>query len=408
MMTWITIYYFLAGPHPPWHGRRLHALLCVMLAIVGSSGVASWQTSVAPTAAITTPIVRILSPVEDAIVSGPTWLRAAVEPPILASSAVFFVDGRQVCTAARPPFECAWDAGATIVQHQVRLVVNLVAGGRVVRTARTKGVGFAEKVDVDVVQLTVTVTDERGHPVKGLPRSAFHVSEDGLPQALSHFYSEKVPLELIVAVDISGSMGPSLPTLKTAVARFLGAVPPRDRVTLLGFNEDVFTLTRKTTDPVERVRAVNGLVSWGTTVLYDVILAGAEMLQPLSGRKALVVFTDGEDQGSHTTFDEVERRLQASDLAVYMIGQGQGVTSERLKSVMERLARPTGGRALFAGHIDKLEQAFSELLDELSNHYVLGYQPINSVRDDTWREITVNVDGQTRVRARQGYRATRE
>ena len=135
------------------------------------------------------------------------------------------------------------------------------------------------------------------------------------------------------------------------------------------------------------------------------ILRGVEMLGRQTGRKALVVFTDGEDQGSHATIDDVERRLQSSDVTLYMIAQGRGVTLESLRKVMERLATPTGGRALFTDSIDELHDAFEELLDELSNQYLLGYQPTNTKRDDTWRKIKVDVDGHSDVRARQGYRA---
>src|SRR5947207_9217446 len=176
------------------------------------------------------PRVQILSPGDQAYVSGPTLLRAKVEPPNLASSVVFYVDGRQVCALTRLPYECEWDAGTSVDEHQVRVAVNLISGGRVVQTVRTKGVGFAEKVDVDVVQVTVTVLDGHGHFVKGLPRGVFHVSEDGHTQTISHFASEDVPLELIAAVDISGSMAPAIPKLRKAVNEFLGAIPAEDKV----------------------------------------------------------------------------------------------------------------------------------------------------------------------------------
>src|SRR6185436_9759173 len=205
-----------------------------------------------------------------------------------------------------------------------------------------------------------------------------HVYEDGQPQAISHFASEDVPLELIVAIDISGSMGPSMPKLKTAVKEFLTTLPEQNQVTLLGFNDSVFTLTRKATDASERVKAVDRLAPWGSTALYDVLLRGIDILGRQTGRKALVVFTDGEDQGSHATINDVERRMQSSDVTLYMIGQGRGVTMEPLKKIMERLAAPTGGRALFTDSIDELHSAFAQLLDELSNQYLIGYQSTNT------------------------------
>jgi VWFA-related protein len=317
----------------------------------------------------------------------------------------FFVDGRQVCALTAPPFECDWDAGSTIATHQVRAVATIKGGTRIVHTIRTKSVGYVERVDVDAVQVTVTVADGHGKFVRNIPKTAFHVFEDGQKQAVTHFTSEDVPLELVAAIDISGSMTPAMPKLKKAVKEFLADVPPQDQVTLLGFNDNIFTLTRKATDPAERIKAVDRLAPWGSTALYDALLRGVEMLGRQTGRKALVVFTDGEDQGSHATINDVERRLQSSDVTLYMIGQGRGVTMEPLKRIMTRLSVPTGGRALFTDSIDELHAAFADLLDELSNQYLLGYQSSNSKRDDAWRKIKVEVDGHHEVRARQGYRA---
>ena len=147
-----------------------------------------------------------------------------------------------------------------------------------------------------------------------------------------------------MAVDISGSMTTSMPMLKRAVKEFLVAVPAKDQVTLLGFNDSVFALTRKTTDPAERVRAVDRLAPWGATALYDVIVRGVDMLGRQVGRKALVVFSDGEDQGSHVSLEDVERRLQASDVTLYIIAQGRGISQDYLRKTMHRLTAPTGGR----------------------------------------------------------------
>jgi Ca-activated chloride channel family protein len=350
--------------------------------------------------------LAIVAPSEDAYLSGSTMLRAQTTPANAASAVTFFVDGRQVCALTREPFECEWDAGPSVSEHQIRAVATLAAGGRVVQTIRTKGIGYNERVNVDVVQVTVTVSDGRGKFIPGLPQSAFRLFEDNRAQAITHFASENVPLELLVAIDISGSMTPAMPKLKMAVKEFLSSVPPENQVTLLGFNDSIFTLTRKATDQSERAKAVDRLAPWGSTALYDVILRGVEMLGRQTGRKALVVFTDGEDQGSHATLNDVERRLQTSDTTLYMIGQGRGVTLESLKRIMERLVSPTGGRALFTDSVDELHAAFGDLLDELSNQYLLGYTSTNDKRDDAWRKIRVDVDGHHDVRARQGYRVT--
>jgi VWFA-related protein len=366
---------------------------------------ATAAVSPAPVVSAAAP-VAIASPDAEAYLSGMTKLRAAIDQSLTPQNVTFFVDGRQFCSLNEPPFECDWDAGSTISAHLIRLVVTPPSGDRIIRTLRTKGLGYADRVNVEAIQVTVTVSDDAGRFVGGIPRTAFKVFEDGRAQPITYFASEDVPLELIVAVDISGSMASSMPKLKKAVKEFLGAVPGKDQVTLLGFNDSVFALTRKTTDPAERAKAVDRLAPWGATALYDVIVRATDMLGRQVGRKALVVFSDGEDQGSHVSLEDVERRLQASDVTLYMIAQGRGISQDYLKKTMQRLSVPTGGRVFTTDSVDQLHGAFEELLDELSNQYLLGYQPSNAARDDTWREIKVQVDGHSNVRARQGYRAS--
>jgi VWFA-related protein len=193
--------------------------------------------------------------------------------------------------------------------------------------------------------------------------------------------------------------------MKAAVKEFVSAISTRDPLTLLGFNDTIFPLARRSTDAAERMRAVDRLTPWGGTALYDVIISGVDMLSRTSGRKALLVFTDGEDEGSHSTIADVERRLLASDVTLYMIGQGRGVTMDKLKRVMERLAGATGGRAFETEKIDELRVAFEAMLDELSHQYLIGYAPTNAKHDGTLRRLRVDVDGKFQVRAREAYRA---
>ena len=348
--------------------------------------------------------IKIVSPEDDGIVSGPTMLRAQLTPTDAAVTVTFFVDGRQVCRATKAPFECEFDVGQAIAEHQVRAVA-AGAGVRVVDTVTTKGLAFAETVDVELVQVTVSVSDGKSKYVRGLPQSAFRVFEDGRPQTISHFASEDIPLDLVLAVDVSSSMRDAMPKVKAAVKEFLAALTPRDQVSLLGFNDTIFTLTRKSTDPEQRVKAVDRLAPWGATALYDVIIAGAEILGRAPGRKAMLVFTDGEDQGSHASLVDAERRLEASDMTLYMIAEGRGTKTESLKRIMTRLSGASGGRALMTEKSDELRGAFAELLQELSNQYLLGYTPTNARHDGTLRRLKVEVDGHHQIRAREAYRA---
>ena len=129
------------------------------------------------------------------------------------------------------PFECEFDVGQAIAQHQVRAVA-MAAAARVVDTVVTKGLGFAETVDVEIVQVTVSVTDGKNSSCVDCREAAFHVFEDGQPQTISHFVSEDIPLDLVLAVDVSSSMKDAMPKVKDAVKEFLAALTPRDQVSV--------------------------------------------------------------------------------------------------------------------------------------------------------------------------------
>ena len=152
-------------------------------AAAGRAGAAQERPLPTPSAA-DTPSLRIVSPEADAYASGLLLLRAEAGPTGRVANVTFYVDGRQVCAVAAAPFECGWDAGPTIHEHQVRAVANLTEGDRLVETVRTKALGFADTAEANVVQVTVTVT-ESGKFVRDIPRSAFHVKEDGAPQTIT-------------------------------------------------------------------------------------------------------------------------------------------------------------------------------------------------------------------------------
>jgi Ca-activated chloride channel homolog len=348
------------------------------------------------------PSIQIVSPADGTYVKGPTALTVAVEPPGSASNVIIYVDGKQACAVSRAPFSCEWDAGTTVTAHQVRAVVNLAAGGRVVRTASTKALENLFSLSVDTVEVLATVTSG-SRLVRGLGQEAFHIFEDEVPQTIVQFASDDQPLELVVAVDLSTSVAPAMPQLKQAVKEFSSSLSPDDRVTLLGFNDRVFTLTRREADPAVRVAAVDKLVASGNTALYDVILAGLDLLDRQAGRRALVVFTDGEDQGSSAVIQTVEARLKRSEAPLFMIGQGRGNESESLQKIMRRLAEPTGGRALFEEKMENLREAFSEIRAELASQYLIGYVSTNDKRDGSWRRLRVEVEGRRKVRVREGY-----
>lgn len=373
------------------------------------AGLKSGPTTTAPGAQEPPVRLRVVSPGEGAYVSGPVMLRALVDPPDAVRLVVrltFFADGRQVCAIEQPPFECAWDAGERVREHVIRAVAVLENGRRLVQNVRTRGLDYAETVDVDIVQVTAVVTGGGGRFVKGLARKDFRVFEDEVEQEITFFGpAETVPLELVAAIDVSGSMLEAMPSVKAAAKGFLAALSPSDQVSLIAFNDNLFTPVRRSTDPAARLRAVDRLAPWGGTALYDVIIKSLDMVGRQQGRRAIVVFTDGHDESSFATLDAVIRRAESSDSTLYMIGQGDALESRTFQGVLERLGMVSGGRVFTTGDPGRLEKAFAEIIDDLSNQYLLAYPPKNTRRDDAWRKIRVEVaGGKYDVRARQGYR----
>lgn len=358
-------------------------------------------------AAQTAARVRIISPEPGAMLAGAVTLRASVEPADHSTEVTrltFFVDGREACSAAVAPFECEWHAGRDVGVHVVRVVAVMRDGTRLSASVRTRGLSYADKVDVDAIQITVVVTDEAGRFVPRLPRSAFRVLEDDVPQTISTFGSDDVPLELIAALDVSQSMTDAMSSLKEAASGFLGALRGHERVTLLAFNDNIFTLARRTTTNEAKLRAVDRLAPWGGTALYDVIIKGVDLLQRQPGRRALMLFSDGEDQSSRADVASALRSVEASDATVYTVGLGRALKVRSLHDLLERLSTLSGGRALFAESGEALTEAFGAIVEDLSHQYLVGYQPRNQKRDGAWRRIKVQVDGAHTVRHRQGYR----
>jgi Ca-activated chloride channel homolog len=351
------------------------------------------------------PTLRVVSPVADTIVSGSTRLEVTVTPPNDVQNVTFYVDGRLVCTVERPPFGCGWDPGAVVRGHHVRIVATLSDGRRLVENVRTKDLGYTEKVRAEAV-LVPTIVTEGGQFVRGLQKQDFDVLEDGVPQPVASVVSEDAPLDLVLAVDISGSMEHALPDVKAAVKQLLSKLRPGDAATLLGFNDTIFIAAERETDRRTREAAVELLTSWGGTALYDATVRTLDLVSKAWGRKGVVIFSDGDDRNSLTRRETAMARVQASDAMLYTVGFGGGATVPQLKASLESYARSTGGRSFFPRQVKELDTVFDTVVAELANQYVLSYSSTNLKQDGKWRNIKVRVrKGKYDIRARQGYRA---
>ncbi len=271
---------------------------------------------------------------------------------------------------------------------------------------------FRIQVQVEAVNLGVSVTDERGRFVSGLEASDFEILEDGVPQQLTFFAAEAAPLTIIVLLDASLSMRASLDYVKEAAATFVDRLWEGDRAMIGEFNDRVRFSAEFTEDRHRLTSSILALNPLGPTALYDASIMALERLHFADGdRKALLVFTDGDDSramgfGSESSAGDAIEVAKLTDAVVYAIGfEGNG--SRVNKRFLRRLTSETGGQALFPERTGDLVSSFSRIEEDLHAQYRLAYVPSRAEHDGEWREIRVRLrdrDGLT-ARTRNGYYA---
>jgi Ca-activated chloride channel family protein len=272
---------------------------------------------------------------------------------------------------------------------------------------------FSYKTGIDVAGFTVTVVDRAGEPVQNLRADDFEVREDGTLQSVTYFSTssaeDAVPLHIGLLFDISESMEKDLAFSRNAAIKFLNTFPKAVDFTLVEFSDDV-RAARFSQDEfprlVERIR--NGKAK-GRTSLYDAATVYLGSAFDQTGRKVLVIYTDGDDTSSSRTWEETLRTLRASDVTVYPIGffAGRGSPRMMLQSRLMDIARLTGGRALFPASMKELEPMYSSIAKEIHGQYLLGYVPTNAARDGKWRKVEIKLknppSSRIQIRTREGY-----
>ena len=351
---------------------------------------------------------RVVIEPEDYVL-GPVTLRATLQPEDMPFvRADFFVDGVAVCQVERLPIECLYDAGQQVVPRRVRVAITLNDGTRLSDGFESKGISVAESTGVRNVFVPVVVRDWRGRFMNGLTKDSFLIFEDGVPQSVDLFMAEDVPLDLTLAIDISGSMSAIITQVQAAAKELSDRLKPIDHVNLVAFNERVFTLTGRDADAIERAKAIDDLRPQGGTALYDAMVRGIALLRQQMSRRALIVLSDGKDEHSLSTIEGVEERLAASDVALFFVTYAPKKSTENVQQRLERLAESTGGRTVRVERAADLGDLFRHIVDDLSKHYLLSYTPTRKDLAGNFRKIEVKLTGKRDrhdIRARAGYRA---
>lgn len=285
-------------------------------------------------------------------------------------------------------------------------------------------VGTTFRTSAELVALNVTVTDSRSRNITGLVKEDFTVYEDGVPQEISFFAASSVPLDLIIMIDTSSSMGDKLQLVQEAAAGFVRTLRPGDRAQVVGFADRTVILQDFIDERKALEDAVRRTVAKGNTSLYNalyVVLQGMTKRvsqSPEIRRQAIVALTDGDDTSSLLSFDDVLEIVKRTGVAVYPISlisklearqiRDFGINSRPLSEstyALRTIARESGARAFFPLELRELAGVYDEIATELATQYSLGYAPRNLAEDGAFRRIMVRLVNHPGVqtRTRSGY-----
>jgi len=254
-------------------------------------------------------------------------------------------------------------------------------------------------VDVDLALVNVTVTDPYGRVIAGLDSDNFRVFEDNVEQEVLTFSSEDVPISIGVIFDFSGSMANKIGKAREAALEFFKTANPEDEFFLVSFNERA-ELTSSFTSSVEDLQSRMMLtVPKGRTALLDAIYLGlSQMRGAHNGKRALLILSDGGDNHSRYTEDNIKRLVKEADTQLYAIGIFDSIeyrsrTPEELNgpSLMSEITEMTGGRVFAVSNLNDLPDIATKISLELRNQYILGYRPSNRAHDARWRKIKIKL-----------------
>jgi VWFA-related protein len=286
------------------------------------------------------------------------------------------------------------------------------------------------KVSVNVVGLFFNVKDKHGALIPNLTKDEFEVLEDGKPQTIKYFAAESnLPLTLGILIDSSGSQRNVLDMEKQVGGAFLRQIlTDKDEAYVIDFNIDA-ELVQDYTRDVHRLQAALNKVRINTgfvnpvpgagnpvptaggaagTVLYDAVyLSANDMLSKEVGRKAMILLTDGEDEGSRLKIRDAIEAAQKADAIIYVLLCADRGFYGSGESEMRKLTEATGGRVINVGNkMDKLQEAFNQISAELRSQYNLGYTPSNTVLDGGYRKLEVKSKQNYKIQTRAGYYAS--
>ena len=277
--------------------------------------------------------------------------------------------------------------------------------------------GTVFRSDTRIVVLHVTVVDHNGHLITNLPKDAFHITENGQEQRVRLFKREDVPVSLGLIIDNSGSMRDKRAKVEAASLALVKDSNPQDEVFVVNFNDEAFLDNPKgkdfTADTKELEEALTRIDSRGGTAMRDAIRMSIDHLKEKAhkDKKVLVVVTDGNDNASLVSLENLVKASQQSEVLIYCVGlltEEERREAKRAKRALDALAEATGGDVYYPKDLSEVDRVAHQVARDVRNQYTIVYSPSNQALDGSYRQIkvAVNAPGKPNVRTRSGYYAT--
>ena len=277
--------------------------------------------------------------------------------------------------------------------------------------------GAIFRADTRLVVCHTTVVDKSGHLVTNLSQDAFTVMENGVPQSVKVFRREDVPVSMGLIIDNSGSMRDKRTKVEAAALALVRDSNPDDEVFIVNFNDEAFLDNPHgkdfTTNIKEMEEALTRIDSRGGTAMRDAIRMSIDHVKEKAhkDKKVLVVVTDGNDNSSVVSLENLVKASQQSEVLVYgvgLLGDEERREAQRAQRALKALAEATGGEVFFPKDVADVDKIAHQVARDIRNQYTIEYSPSNTAMDGTFRQIKISVKapGNPSVRTRSGYYAT--
>jgi Ca-activated chloride channel family protein len=334
--------------------------------------------------------VRLVEPQSGKTYKSSLRAQAQVEVPEgdeLDRVEIFLNDDR-VATLYQPPFAQPVLLPQSKEITYVRAVAYLKDGGSTEDLVLINAPEFSKQVNVQFVELYTTVVDGKGRPVEGLTQNDFTVLEDGAQQQLRRFELVRdVPIYAGILLDTSASMGEGEgekieEAVRGALRFFQKVITPRDRAAVITFSDQPNLAVRFTNQEDVLAGGLAGLTPTGSTALYDSLIYSLYYFGGVKGKRAIIILSDGKDEGSRHTYSDALEYARRSGVALYTVGIDLSTGDADVRLKLSRLADETGGRYFFIKRASELEGIYDSIQQELRSQYLLAYQSSKEGDDD--------------------------